>query len=338
MSKYIVGLDIGYSNLVVACGEAGQGKPEHVVTMPAGAAPAVCMPRSLTGGINLDSGTQVQIDNESWVAGVEPGRISDWTRELHADYPASNTYKALFYAALLVPERDIIDLLVTGLPVNQFQDQSFVASLTERLKGIHRVTPKRSVDVKEVMVVPQPVGTFMSALWYEPEGSSLAETIQRGRAIVIDPGFFSVDWVSFDQASMQGSAGTDLRAMSKVLSEMASLIRADYGAAPTIEKLESAVREGDPDIIFKGTKIEIAEYFQNAADVVSKAALQPLLNDIRLDGGASSIDVVLMGGGGAHAYQAAATALFPHAQIICPVVSVETNARGFWACGDAGEM
>lgn len=338
MSKYIMGLDIGYSNLVVACGEAGQGNPEKVVTMPAGAAPAVCMPRSLTGGLNLDSGTQVQISSESWVAGVEPGRISGWTRELHADYPGSDTYKALFYSALLIPERDVIDLLVTGLPVTQAQDPAFVERLVTQLKGSHQVTPKRNVAVQEVMVVPQPVGTFMSALWYEPEESVLAETIQRGRSIVIDPGFFSVDWVSFDKASMQGSSGTDLRAMSKVLSEMSSLIRADYGAAPTIEKLETAVRKGDKDIIFTGSKIEINEYFLQAAEVVSRAALQPLQNDIRLDGGASSIDVVLMAGGGAHAYKNAAAAIFPHAQVICPEASVETNARGFWACGDAGEI
>lgn len=335
MSKYIVGLDIGYSNLVVACGEAGKGGPESVVTMPAGAAPATCMPRSLTGGINLDSGVQVQVNGESWVAGVEPGRLSGWNRELHADYPSSDTYKALFYAALLTPERDTVDLLVTGLPVNQFQDPAFVAALKQRLAGTHQVTPKRNIQVTDVLVVPQPVGTFMSALWYEPTESPLAETIQRGRAIVIDPGFFSVDWVSFDQASMQGSAGTDLRAMSRVLAEMAILIRADYGDAPTIEKLESAVRDGDADIIFKGSKIEIQEYFQKAADAVSRVALQPLQNDIRLDGGSSSIDVVLMGGGGGHAYKAAAEALFPHAQVICPDTSVDTNAKGFWACGEA---
>ena len=113
MKKFILGLDIGYSNLKIAMGFKGG----HVTTtvLPVGAGPLALMPQQLTGGEG--NCIQVVIDDEKWVAGVEPDRLQGWNRELHDDYPATKPYKALFYAALLLSEQKEIDVLVTGLPV-----------------------------------------------------------------------------------------------------------------------------------------------------------------------------------------------------------------------------
>jgi hypothetical protein len=37
---------------------------------------------------------------------------------------STNQYKALFYAALALTEQPVIDVLVTGLPVDQFKDEN----------------------------------------------------------------------------------------------------------------------------------------------------------------------------------------------------------------------
>lgn len=89
-------------------------------TLPVGAGPEELMPSTLSGGVG--DCIRVLINNEHWVAGVEPDRLQSWSRELHQDYPSTNAYMALFYAALLITEQEDIDVLVTGLPVSQYID------------------------------------------------------------------------------------------------------------------------------------------------------------------------------------------------------------------------
>ncbi len=64
--------------------------------------------------------------------------------------------RLFFYAALLMSEQKEIDVLVTGLPVSQYMDVERREALKSRLEGEHQITPKRSVAVKSVVVVPQP--------------------------------------------------------------------------------------------------------------------------------------------------------------------------------------
>lgn len=42
-----------------------------------------------------------------------------------------------------------IDLLETGLPVSQYQDETLRAELESRFTGEHRISPRRTVDVKK---------------------------------------------------------------------------------------------------------------------------------------------------------------------------------------------
>ncbi|EPN8849941.1 hypothetical protein ACT4GF_004719 [Salmonella enterica subsp. enterica serovar Derby] len=68
MSQFVLGLDIGYSNLKMAMGH--KGGEARTVIMPVGAGPLELMPQQLTGGAGTS--IQVVIDGEKWVAGVEP--------------------------------------------------------------------------------------------------------------------------------------------------------------------------------------------------------------------------------------------------------------------------
>ena len=63
-----------------------------------------------------------------------------------------------------------IDLLVTGLPVSQFQDESLRADLEARFSGEHQVTKKRTVNVKKVKVVAQPIGGLLDYVNEVEEG------------------------------------------------------------------------------------------------------------------------------------------------------------------------
>lgn len=256
MKQFILGLDIGYSNLKIAMGFKGG----HVTTtvLPVGAGPLALMPQQLTGGEG--NCIQVVIDDEKWVAGVEPDRLQGWNRELHDDYPATKPYKALFYAALLLSEQKEIDVLVTGLPVSQFMNPELREALKKRLEGEHQITLKRSVTVKSVVVVPQPAGAYMDIV-SSTKDEGLLEVLREGKTVVIDPGFFSVDWVALEEGEVRyHSSGTSLKAMSVLLKTINLLIQEEHGGSPGIDKIEKAIRSGKNEILLFGQKVGLKEY------------------------------------------------------------------------------
>ncbi|MFG9350220.1 hypothetical protein ACEP28_32855 [Pseudomonas aeruginosa] len=107
---FVFGLDIGYSNVKMAYGYAGD-EPETLVR-PAQAAPL----RMVKGDETPQAGEYlVYVNDEPWLAFLAPDRINA-KRELHADYPASDAYKALFLASLAAACKNgqDVDMLVTG--------------------------------------------------------------------------------------------------------------------------------------------------------------------------------------------------------------------------------
>lgn len=327
MSEFVVGMDIGYSNLKIALGEKGQ-TPQTLIK-PVGAGNTDLLPSSFDGG-DSDS-LIVNIGDERWAVGVEPDQLQGWERELHADYPATKSYKALFYATLLLSSREQIDTLVTGLPVSQHADKARREQLKESLKGTHKITPKRQVTVSNVVVVPQPVGAYMS-VFSETTDEKLLEIIRDGRTIIIDPGFFSVDWVSLEEGAIRDhSSGTSLKAMSVMLEEANRLIKEDHGGAPGFQKIEKALRTGKDSLFLFGQKIELKEYIRKAARLTSEIALTSMRKTMREDG--MNADIVILAGGGATAYEEAARAIFPRSQVLVPENPVLANALGFWHWG-----
>jgi len=325
---FVLGLDIGYSNLKVAMGQKGGDMATRI--LPAGAGSIDLMPRQVGSGLGTDF-LQVQIGGNKWAAGVEPDRLQGWERELHKDYKSTDVYKALFYAALLISEQSVIDVLVTGLPVDQAMNDGQRKELAELLSGEHHITPKRTVTVKEVVVVPQPAGAYMDIV-HSTTDEEVLDAIQNGKTVVIDPGFYSVDWVALVEGEIHyRSSGTSLKAMSRLIQVANELILDDHGGAPGVEKIEKAIRGGKNSTYLFGQKLELDEYMSKASSTVSREALTSMRKTMREDG--MNADVVLLAGGGASEYSEAAKELFPKSRIIETEASVLSNARGFWHCG-----
>ena len=75
---FVVGLDIGYSNLKVAVGDSEQREPEFH-TLPVGAGPEEYLPIDVFGTHKKGEGIVVNVDGETFVAGVEP---CQWPKNL----------------------------------------------------------------------------------------------------------------------------------------------------------------------------------------------------------------------------------------------------------------
>lgn len=54
------------------------------------------------------------------------------------------------------------------------------------------------MTVKSVVVVPQPAGAYMDIV-SSTKDEGLLEVLREGKTVVIDPGFFSVDWVALEE-------------------------------------------------------------------------------------------------------------------------------------------
>lgn len=331
--SFVLGLDIGYSNLKLVFGDKSKNETYESKILPVGAADASLVQHQLVGARN-DNSVMVNIDGRNWVAGVEPYRLQGWDRELHQEYPGTDNYRALFYAALLLTGQSTINEVVTGLPVDQYKNKELIEKLIKRLEGEHQITPKRNITVDKVTVVPQPAGAYIDSLYSynDSEDEIIKTAITDGKMVVIDPGFFSVDWVVLQQGEVRyKSSGTSLKAMSMLIEEMERLIKLDHGASPSMNELESYIREKKEKVLLLGELIELKPYMKTASNTVSKNALTPMKTTMREDG--LNVDVVLLAGGGAASYEEAAKEIFPRSRIVVSNDSPLANARGFFHIG-----
>lgn len=320
---YVVAVDIGYSNLKVLTGE--HTSEPTVAILPAGAGPLSAMP----SGIGLRQDEQhfvVTVDGEQWAAGVEPGRLQNCERELHPNYASTKAYRALCYAALARAGRQQIDCLVTGLPVAHYQDPARREELRAMLVGEHQITANRRVVVKSVDILPQPVGAYLDTI----EHATGIEDFEQARTLVLDPGFFSVDWVLLDNGEMRSAnSGSSANAMSMLFDVADDLVHQDHAGRLGRDQIERAVRGGVKQLQLFGQRIELEPYLIKAAKRTAATALTALKQSIR--GERREVDFVLLAGGGATVYTEAAREAFPRARVMVPKAPVLANARGFWA-------
>lgn len=326
---FVLAQDIGYSNLKLAFGEADADAPE-VLCRPSQAVPMSHMPPGYAAGANRAAGEfQVLVGEERWVACIDPGRVPDGSRALHEDFSERESYRALFHASLAATGRDTVDLLVTGLPVHQFHDESRRDMVKSMLLGTHQIAQKRLVEVKEVHVVPQPMGAF----WDVYSKVDDPELLDNGYVVVLDPGFFSADYAVFQRGEIVlESSNASLKSMSVFLDHVNAAIADDHGEGPGTDKIEIALQRGKTEVFLHGKRLLLTPYFERVAMAATKPALEDLLKGIRFRKGAA-IDAVILAGGGAHVFEAPTRELFPKAEIIKTDEPVTSNAKGFWVMG-----
>jgi len=322
-----LGLDIGYSNLKSAVGETDH-EPE-LLLRPAGAVPAAVMSANWMG--EDDESVHVLVEGEEYIACVDPTKIPRFNRALYDDYPNTKLYRALFHAALVLSGEESLDELVTGLPVHQFKDPAYRAALQQWMSGVHQVTPRMTVEVKKVRVVPQPAGAFMA--YAVDEG--MLDDLREMRTLVADPGFFSFDWVLMEgHQPREDCADTSLEAMSRVLERAGQLIGKDYGSRLEAQYLERALRNGRDTIRVHNRPVEITPYLEQAIEDLSESLIHAVRTSLRHLN--ADVDLILMAGGGGRLYEPVMRRAFPKADVYVPEKSPVFNALGFFRfAGDA---
>lgn len=327
----VVGLDVGYGNTKVAVGQ--QGESPRVVTRPSGAAPLARVSTRLLDGTQAasDGEVLVEVDGETWLAGVEPARIGPgYARPVHQDYVSTATYRALATAGLVWAGERHIDLLVTGLPVDQSSDPRHVDALKRLLGGRHR-REDGDIEVARIQVIPQPVGAYVDLLGASTD-AALRTRILEGVVLVIDAGYYSLDWIVMAEGELvRDVSGTSLEAASVMLARAADEAVRRAGGKPAVANLENAVRKGRTHIMQAGSRLPLAELIASAASGVAATAFAELQQALRRE--SRAVDMVLVTGGAGGWYRSGVMELFPSAEVIHQEQPVTANARGFFRYG-----
>ena len=322
----IVAVDIGYSNVKLAHTDHEGNLLTKV--FPAGAAPVQRAIKSLTGA--LGGGVLVRVNGEDYVACCPRSQISGATIILDDNYAREPDYQALYRGALSLAGKTHVDCLVAGLPVLLARDPARVEELKHVLRGWIEIDAQQRVHVREVLILPQPAGAYIAAFEHGDERSDLFS----GTVLVIDPGFFSLDWVCFvDQKIETAASGSSTTATSRILEKTGERLGAKVRLKIDPARLEEALRNGQTTILAAGSRLDFtAELGAAAAELAEQG-----LRDVRaaLRGHGQLPDLVILAGGGAPYFLTATRKAFPNSQVLLSKDPLVANVQGFWLFGQA---
>lgn len=251
---------------------------------------------------------------------------NDATRNLNDQYIYSDQYKAVFYGSLYYMGETEIDLLVVGLPLTTLHR---APDLKKFVEGKHVINSDLTVNVKEALVLPQPMGGLYYALSLQdvyPEFEFLREETN----LVVDPGY-----LTFDFLLANGDKINDARSsahpggVSKVLRSIAESLSQRFGLK--YENL-SAIDRAIPRrrIKINGQVEDLTDHFKYA-----RPAIEGSINYLRnVAGDGSDIENIILLGGGHSLFARTILTAYKSHKIYVLADAQLANVKGFQAAGE----
>ena len=294
-------------------------------------APQASTGPDLSGGLMQRRNTViVEVDGVKYEVGKDARLAQDAShgRILDPDYSMTDTHMALIRGALHYMLQPSIDLLVLGLPVNTWE--SYHDALAKKVIGKHKL-PSRDrnkpdevfeVEIRACRVIPQPLGAFFDYSFR----SGTYEKMRRQKNLLIDIGFFTLDWLVADGVKMiNARSGAHNGGMSAVIQAMADAMGKDIGEPISdLSIVEEAIREGRNPFIY-GKEFDMTKYIK-----VGKAKAEQFVS-VLVNRVGSSMDItnIILAGGGAEFFLDVLESKFRNHKIITTKDPVFANVRGF---------
>lgn len=213
--------------------------------------------------------------------------------------------------------------LVTGLPVSWYADKD---KLTAQLGGEHDYSvdgEPHQINVTDVAVVPQPFGSFFSAI-LDVKGRMTNPGLAFSRVAILDVGMHTTDFALADDLRyIEKSSGSIETAMAKAYELIARELQERYNRDMSVHAIDEALRNGATVDVYD-QEHDIADLAQSALESVAQVILAKAMT---LWGDARDIKRLLVTGGGAYVLGDYIKEQYPHA-----VTTQEPglcNARGF---------
>ncbi len=323
MTKIIEAIDLGfgYSKYTV------KGKPEMM--------PSLAI---LNGNQNVEieyfkkaDVFPVRVEDVEYLVGPEIEKIATTeTKVLNRNYVESAQYLALCYGCLLKMGHSKIDYLAVGLPNNNFERMK--GKLEKLLAGKHQIDNKKTVTVKKVIVVRQPI----AGLIQYAQDKNKFNAMMKNRTLRMDFGYFSSDWVTCSGLTpidnLSGASDTGAYSIyNQVMRHLNETVIEDMGLdkleTSDYARLDEALRNNElrlcGKIIPLDGIVDGKSKYKPVKEIIFQVARQAIM-DCRNNIGenAKTIDEITVGGGSASMYIEAVREAFPTHEI-----TVEGNGQ-----------
>lgn len=326
MSVLVRGIDLGFGGCKFTVGRDGPTGEIRCRAFPSLAPNPIHAGNHLSGELQKRDTVIIHTNGRDYEIGfdVECAMSSTDTRCLDDNYSATSMYLALVRGALHYMAVTEIDLLVVGLPVVNIKQRA--RPLIKRLTGLHNVANNRTVKVHAVKVLAQPVGGFIDYAYH----SGKLESMSHERNLIIDPGYFTLDWIVTEGYKITDArSGSNRGGVFSVIRTIAQTIAQQIGRPYVEYQLIERALLGKPFYI-DGQPREFAPYL-GASMFTIENAVTDMKNSI---GRHDDIRNIVLVGGGAALYHKTVQSAFPNYEVTIANDPVFSNVRGFHVFGE----
>jgi plasmid segregation protein ParM len=273
-------------------------------------------------------------------------------RDVTDEFYRGAIYEALTKGALRYMAEagdSAIDVLVLGLPVNQYNDAKRRDYLRSRYEGAVEIGDGRQIAVRKVIVQAQPMGGYAAldehldelnaviaktagALEPLPSGDALDEL----SALMIDPGEHTLDWMLIQQGTINprsSSAASDAgrhRVVRAVQEALAAEIGRPLGPA-VMPRINDALR-GKTPVKLSGVAHDL-DRFEPVITSVVEDSINRMIDGLR--DAHEIVDLMVLVGGHPERYRDALVKRFPAIPVFVMPQPMLANVRGFQMIGEA---
>lgn len=344
-------IDVGFG-LVKLSMRAGDGI--GFMNFPSMAIPADASAVRTLGTRRRDT-FDVPVNGANYEVGRDVGLAQaggNFGRDVTDEFYRGAIYEALTKGALryMAEAGDtVIDVLVLGLPVNQYNDSKRRDYLRSHYEGEQDLGDGKKITVKKVMVQAQPMGGYAAlddhldelnavisktggALTPLPSGDALDDLA----VLMIDPGEHTLDWLLIQQGTINpraSGAASDAgrhRVVRAVMESLCSAIGRPLGPA-VMPRINDALRAQRP-VKLAGVAHDLKP-FEPVIMSVIEDSINRMVDGLR--DAHEIIDLMILVGGHPERYREVLAKRFPAIPVFVMPDSMEANVRGFQMIGEA---
>lgn len=279
---------------------------------------------------------------------------NDFGREITDEFYRSAIYEALMKGAFRYMGDEVIDVLVIGLPVNQYQNSERSNELIQKYGnavldlGVDASGKPLTIRIGDVVVRPQPLGGYLE-MFNQIEVVNEAIKATAGAlkpvkdvddlveltTLIVDPGEHTLDWLMVQRGDInrKASGAASDSGRHRVVREVYNALTAKLGrplGSYMLPKINEALRTGRP-IKFEGEEFDLGEF-----SAVIRSSVQDPINRLieGTRGMMGSVDLIVIVGGHPELYRAEMQARYPKIPVVILTESIEANVRGFQSIGE----
>ncbi|WP_157359624.1 hypothetical protein [Caldimonas brevitalea] len=273
-------------------------------------------------------------------------------RDVTDEFYKGAIYEALTKGALRYMAEagdSAIDVLVLGLPVNQYNDAKRRDYLRQTYERAVEVGDGKTIEVRRVIVQAQPMGGYAAVEEHLEElnqviretGGALqplasVDELDELAVLVVDPGEHTLDWLLIQQGSINpraSGAASDAgrhRVVRAVQESLATDIGRPLGPA-VAPRINEALRQKQP-VKLTGVAHDLSKYEPQIMSVIEDS-LNRMIDGLR--DAHEIIDLIVLVGGHPSRYRDVLSRRFPSIPVFVMPESMAANVRGFQMIGEA---